>query len=446
VLKRPHLLGAWTGVLTTGSQILRLRLVIASTEAATLYSLDQGGQPIPSRVITLTADHIEIEVAAVQGRFIGRLDGFDRIEGIWKQSVELPLALLRGEAGLAAALVAPLTQEGLAALRREAGSPALAAAAERRGEMRRFWIDGERAAGSGISATRNDLWHLGSITKAMTATLVARLVDSDALHWDDTVFELLGDVIPDMRDEYKPATLRHLLSHRSGLPKNILEPDLERFSRDADDVREERKAYADIALAMLPRGPMETTFEYSNNGYVIVGAMLEHKFDRSWEQLIRTHVFEPLGLQSAGFGAPGNAGQLSQPAGHALAPDSSRRAFRIGDAATDNAVVLGPAGRVHMSLNDLLTFLATHRDQGRFLSPATWHVLHTPPFGGEYAMGWVVRPDGVRWHNGSNTLWYAEVQFNAANGTATAAVSNDGNLRKSGLEVGRALLAATAAI
>jgi CubicO group peptidase (beta-lactamase class C family) len=234
--------------------------------------------------------------------------------------------------------------------------------------------------------------------------------------------------------------------HRSGLPKNISEADLNRFSRDVADVREERKAYADIALAMPPRGPMQTTFEYSNNGYVIVGAMLEHKFDQSWEQLINTHVFEPLGLQSAGFGAPGKAGQLSQPAGHALTPDGSRRAFRIGDDATDNAVVLGPAGRVHMNLNDLLTFLATHRDQDRFLSPAAWRVLHTPPFGGDYAMGWVVRPNGVRWHNGSNTLWYAEAQFNPASGIATAAVSNDGNLPKSGLEVGRALLAATAAI
>jgi CubicO group peptidase (beta-lactamase class C family) len=440
------LLGSWTGVLAAGSQSLRLRFLITSEEAATLYSLDQGGLPIPARVTSLIPDRIAIEAPAVQGRFIGRLAAPDRIEGSWQQVAEFPLVLLRGEAGLAAAApAAPLTQEGLAALRREAGSPALAAACERKGGTRRFWVDGERAIGSGVAAAKDDLWHLGSITKSMTATLVARLVEARAVHWDDTVGELLGDVAKEMRDDYKPASFRHLLSHRSGLPGNIPLADFARFSREIEDAREERKAFARIALSMSPIGKLASKFEYANNGYVVAGAMLENKLGQSWEELIAAQVFAPLALGTAGFGAPGKAGELVQPAGHALAADGSQRAFRVGEGVTDNPVVLGPAGRVHMSLEDLLTYLAAHRDESAFLSGPTWRVLHQPPFGGDYAMGWIVRPNGALWHNGSNTLWYAEAQFDAASGIAVAAASNDGNLQKSAAEVGHALLSAAAA-
>ena len=52
-------------------------------------------------------------------------------------------------------------------------------------------------------------------------------------------------------------------------------------------------------------------------------------------------------------------------------------------------------------------------------------MLHTPPFGGDYAFGWIVRPDGALWHNGSNGQWYAAMEFNARRGVSAAAASND---------------------
>src|SRR5262249_51801330 len=103
-------------------------------------------------------------------------------------------------------------------------------------------------------------------------------------------------------------------------------------------------------------------------------------------------------------------------------------------------------GRVHMTVNDLLTYLAAHRDRTSLLSAESWNTLHTPPFGGDYALGWMVRRNSARWHNGSNTLWYAEAQFDPTSGIAAAAVSNDGVVVKSAPEVARALLAAAGAV
>jgi CubicO group peptidase (beta-lactamase class C family) len=254
---------------------------------------------------------------------------------------------------------------------------------------------------------------------------------------------MLAAVAPNMNAAYRRVTFRHLLSHRSGLRRDI--PEILLFSRDIADARDERRRLTRQALAIPPKGPMGATFEYSNSGYVVAGAMLEEKFGESWETLIRTRLFEPLKLQTAGFGAPGRQGAIDQPVGHSDNLPSGCRPHPVGSRITDNPVVLGPAGRVHMSLLDMLRYLTAHRDKSEFLKPQTWTLLHTPPFGGDYAMGWGVRPDGARIHGGSNTLWYAEALFDAVHGVAAVAAYNDGNEARSWPAVRRALMEAIAA-
>jgi CubicO group peptidase (beta-lactamase class C family) len=378
----------------------------------------------------------------------GRLLAPDRMEGAWRQrGRNFPLAFNRGEAALEPPPArSALTNERLAELRRAAGSPAMAAASARKGGPARLWVDGERAVGSGIAARDGDLWHLGSISKSMTATLFGRLVDAGAVRWNETVGDVLGATAADMNKAYRPATFRHLLSHHAGLPRDLAPAELARFSRLIDDAREERKAFARLALAMPPIGPMGATYGYSNTGYVVAGAMLEARLGKSWEDLIREHLFGPLQLFNAGFGAPGHKGQTDQPVGHAKGPvGESRQAYPIGGIVTDHAVVLGPAGRVHMSLADLLRYLGAHRDRSEYLKSDTWTTLHTPPFAGAYAMGWNVRSDGALTHSGYNRLWYAEVLVDPAAGIVAAAASNDGYLANSAPAVGRALREAAAA-
>jgi CubicO group peptidase (beta-lactamase class C family) len=202
-----------------------------------------------------------------------------------------------------------------------------------------------------------------------------------------------------------------------------------------------------------PAGAKEEHFEYSNSGYVIAGVMLEAKLGAPWEALIAEHVFAPLGMASAGFGAPGRAGAYDQPLGHgpgleAIANGQDTGAltpFPPGPMA-DNPIVLGPAGRVHASFADTLRYLCAHRDRTRFLSGESWRALHTPPFGGPYAMGWAVREGGALWHNGSNTLWYAEVLVDPARGIVSAAAANDGRVSEVSVAIGAALLGAAQAV
>lgn len=447
--------GSWTGVLDTGSGKLRLRLIVNADNSAVLYSLDQGNQPIPGRVNSRDAELIFLEFPVINARYEARLAGPDKLEGAFTQGQSMPLSFVRGDAGVSAAAVAapspppppaePLTDALLESYRKAAGSPAFGAAAEKGGQ-RKAWATGERVLRMGLPVSTDDKWHMGSITKSMTATLVARLVEAGRIAWTDTVGDLLGDVAPDMRAEYRPVTWKHLLSHSSGMPGNLPIPELLAFTRELEDPREERRAFARKALAMAPIAAPATRFEYSNNGYVVAGAMLEAKLGESWESLIRKHLFQPLNLGSAGFGAPGAEGSIDQPAGHAPDPAGQLQPYLPGGGVTDNPAVLGPAGRAHMTFADMLAYLAAHRDRSSLLQPATWDLLHTQPFGGDYALGWVVMGDGTRWHNGSNTLWYAEAAFNRAAGWAAVAAANDGRAPQIGTQVNRTLKSAAAAV
>ncbi|HYD86631.1 MAG TPA: serine hydrolase domain-containing protein [Vitreimonas sp.] len=433
--------GEWNGVLEAGSQRLRLRLVVREG-GADLYSLDQGEDAIPANSVRVEGDRLRLRFPSINASYEGRLVN-GRIDGVFTQGARLPLVFARGE--VQAAPVQPLTIERLRALRAEAGAPALAAAAAHRDGRRLDLADGVRVQGRSEQVTTQDVWHLGSITKSMTSTLVARCVEAGAVSWDDTVGAVLAGAIADMRPEYRDANFRHLLSHRAGLQANLPITDFVRYRRENEDPREERVAFARQALRQEPIGPKEQSFLYSNNGYVIAGAMLEAKLGASWETLIRRHVFEPLGMASAGFGAPGARAAYDQPAGHAGGLVGGLRPHLPGDAITDNPAVLGPAGRVHAAFDDVLKYLAAHRDGAAFLNAESWRTLHTPPFGGDYAMGWVKRGDAL-WHNGSNTLWYAEVTFDRTSGVAAVAAANDGRLQRVTPAVGSALAGAAAAV
>ncbi|MEM9740339.1 MAG: serine hydrolase domain-containing protein, partial [Pseudomonadota bacterium] len=215
-----------------------------------------------------------------------------------------------------------------------------------------------------------------------------------------------------------------------------------RFARTNPDARNERLDYARHMLTRVPAGTPGETFAYSNAGYIIAATMLEQTMDARWEDLVTTHVFEPLGLESAGFGPQGSPDVVDQPRGHRpVFLGFGRSAISPGSRAADNPEVLSPAGRVHMSLKDLATYATAHltgKSPGgaQFLSNASLETLHTPRLD-RYAMGWVIQDGGTRpgllWHNGSNTANYAEVYADPGSGIVIAMAANDHDIRGLGL-------------
>ena len=171
---------------------------------------------------------------------------------------------------------------------------------------------GVRALGHSEAVTTNDRWHIGSDTKAFTATMIARLVEKGVMHFDDTLAASFPAFAEAMDPAYRNVTVLQLLSHTAGLPPLTDDKDLPPFLaviKSANGVKAQREAIARKYLAMPPASKAGE-FVYSNLGFIIAGAIAEAKTGKTWEDLIREQIFTPLGIKNAGFGTPGHAGQV----------------------------------------------------------------------------------------------------------------------------------------
>jgi CubicO group peptidase (beta-lactamase class C family) len=309
-------------------------------------------------------------------------------------------------------------------LRTASGVPGLAAVVLVGDRIIAQGAAGTRQAGSAAAITIQDKFHLGSDTKAMTATLLAMLVEQRRLRWDTTVGEVFAGMADRIDPAWHPVTLAQLLTHRAGAPHDLDADGLwGRLSQREGTPTQQRLQLVRGVISHAPVNPPGTTYVYSNAGYAIAGAMPEVVTGQPWETLMQERLFGPLAITTAGFGAPGKPGALDQPVGHTAAG----QAVPAGPRA-DNPPAIGPAGTVHMSLPDWARFIALHlrgdpanpHREPRLLTAESFAWLHEPAAGpGEkYAAGWLVtergwaRGPGVRDHGlalthaGSNTLWF----------------------------------------
>ena len=293
--------------------------------------------------------------------------------------------------------------------------------------------DGERKRGSGVPIELGDRWHLGSITKSITATMIARLVESGQMQWSDSV----GQRFPDasIHEDWKPVTLRQLLTHTAGAPANFsLRVRLIRPALGPECTKERRQAVMDV-IARKPVHPPGKKYAYSNVGYTIAGAMAETVTGVSWEDLVKREVFEPLELTGAGFGPPKSPSQtLDQPRGHrgllGWKIECERRRRQHSNH--------GPRRhRSHDAWRPLHVRNGTPAWRARDGQAARRRNLQTAPYArarqlcmrlGEESSQPNEIPYTVYWHNGSNTMWYALVVFIPGKNMVVAVTSNDGDI------------------
>jgi CubicO group peptidase (beta-lactamase class C family) len=319
----------------------------------------------------------------------------------------------------------------LEARRAEFELPGVAAVVIRGGEIVARGASGVRRAGHEELVTVDDRWHLGSCTKALTAVLVARLVDAKLLDFGRPVLEYLPRIAEQLdeaaRERWRGLTLLHLVTNRSGIGSPHDDPLLwaELWKREGTPT-EQRATLVRHMLAKKPAGELGT-FLYSNANCAIAGYIAETVTGKPYEELMRAHVFTPLGMSSAGFDVPWD---------HALAEGASatepwpHRA--TGEPLTpsptvDNPPAIAPAGTVHASLDDWAKFVAlivrgARGEPSDYLSIESFEVVlhaHRIDDHSSYAAGWMVveRPwarganPGARGvcytHTGSNNSWFA---------------------------------------
>lgn len=106
---------------------------------------------------------------------------------------------------------------------------------------------------------------------------------------------------------------------------------------------------------------------FGTGDYVLAAIVAEEATGKPWEDLVATRIAAPLGLTSLGFGPPENEGA---PWGHRGFPGFKRPADPDGSEPADNPVWMGPAGWLHMNLNDLIIWGQAHLQACKGASPA----------------------------------------------------------------------------
>jgi len=304
-------------------------------------------------------------------------------------------------------------------------------------------VTGVRKEGDATAATIGDAFHLGSITKAMTATLLAMLINNGTFSWDTTLEEALPDLASIMNEGHRRTTLELLTAHRSGITGAIKEkdPDLwsDLYNSSLSPVNG-RQIVTEWALGAAPDVQPNTEYSYTNTNYMIVGHIMD-VLGVAWEDLITSALWSPLGMDGCGFGnAPESSDtSVDNPWPHRpgnleptpLSPSSP---------STENPPTFGPAGTVHCTMDSYAKFLKLHGDGVRgvesdILPASAFTILHKPLDGQSYTPGgWRLRdrePLGGRylWHTSTNTLNYALaiIPLDNSKAPATAALTNVGD-------------------
>jgi len=309
--------------------------------------------------------------------------------------------------------------------------PALASAIVYRGQVVAASAVGIRKVGNPTPVQRDDGFQIGSITKALTSSLVARCVEQHQIDWDTTLDEMFPELVPTMNAAYHQVTVGQLLDHTSGMPYSPVTPEGVTDGRGRNTLQR-RYEYVKAAVIDPPQAPPGTKFIYGG-GPVLVACYLERKLGKPYEQMLREQVFEPLGMTHSGFGDAAHPNSVNAPWQHGA--DSAGHFVPINPDPAFAEQARSPVGRnVYCSVIDLARFAAVHLngEHGRsdYLTPATFRTLHTPkPGAPDYGYDWCLNADSwagknTIWHNGCNGHNYAELTIGVARDFAVVALIN----------------------
>jgi len=223
---------------------------------------------------------------------------------------------------------------------------------------------GLRDVKKNLPVTEKTLFAIGSATKSFTVTSLGVLVDQGKLDWDKPVRDYLPDF--KMWDPFatERMTPRDLVTHRSGLPRHDLMWYGSPFSRQEIF---ERLRYLE------PNKDFRTTFQYQNLMFMTAGYLAGHVAGTTWEQFVRTSIFEPLGMASSNFSVTDSQKSSDFSLPYKVANDI------VVDVPFRNIDSIGPAGSINSNIEDMTKYVMMHLAKGKGVLSATNEVQMTTP-------------------------------------------------------------------
>jgi len=218
-------------------------------------------------------------------------------------------------------------------------------------------------------------FNLGSITKVFTKVAVLQLAERHKLSLEDYISEHLKNYPPDVASR---VTINHLLGHTSGMGSYFNE----KFETAKDKLRT-----VDDFMSLFLNDPLSfkpgEKMQYSNNGYVVLGKIIESISGQDYYEYVREHIYRPAGMSDSDhYETDSPVPNLA--IGYTRMHDQSHE--RVGGSWKENSLMIGikgsPAGGGYSTLDDLLRFSITLRNHKLLNQEHTNLVYHQPSLAG----------------------------------------------------------------
>ncbi|MEU4195808.1 serine hydrolase [Kribbella sp. NPDC026611] len=203
---------------------------------------------------------------------------------------------------------------------------------------------------TGVAVTADSLFQIGSMSKVWTATLALQLVDEGLLDLDAPISQVLPELQLGDPDVAKQVTMRHLLTHTSGIDGDVFTD-----TGRGDDCLEK---YTELLAEVAQNHPLGATWSYCNSGFVLAGRVIEKLTGGTWDKALRDRLITPLGLKHT-VTLPEEALLHLAAVGH------------VGEGEPEVAPVwglprsVGPAGLITSTAADALAFARLHLNGGK---------------------------------------------------------------------------------
>ena len=285
---------------------------------------------------------------------------------------------------------------------------------------------------TGYPVTTDSVFQIGSITKVWTTTMVMQLVDEGLLSLDTPVAELVPGLELGDQDVAKKVTMRHLLTHTSGLDGDVFTD-----TGRGDDCLQK---YVDGLSDVAQNHPLGATFSYCNSGFVLAGRIIEVLTGKTWDVVLRERIIEPLGLTHTST-LPEEAMLGHVAVGH-ISPEPEQETQVVPTLLMPRS--LGPAGLINATAAEVTSFARMHHvggtapDGTRVLSVDSVkqmqaHQVDLPEkytLGDSWGVGWIrFEWDGERLygHDGSTFGQNAYLKVLPSQGLSVALLTNGGH-------------------
>ena len=240
----------------------------------------------------------------------------------------------------------------------------------------------------GVPVTPETIFQTGSVGKQFTAVALMLLVEDGAVALDESIAKFFPDAPP----SWRPITVRHLLTHTSGIPNFGEGFDLQK-NYTADELA--KHAYG-VKLEFAPGA----RWSYSNTGYVLLGIIIDRQSRKSYQEVLRNRVFGPLGMKTA-RGISEHDIVPHRAAGYELEGEELKNQEWVSPTMNSTA-----DGSLYVSLLDMVAWEKGLRTK-RVLTMSDWATVFTPVTlnSGKtypYGFGWVVDEERgqLRQHHG----------------------------------------------